>query len=241
MGFESLLGSHLLQRREKVARQPAGDMRALPPSEPQVTKIQDRDQVVDVAARLFTEKGFDATSLDDIASELGTVRSALYYYVSGKAELRSLIQTRRVHVLVEECEAIVASNDSASAKLAALVQTHLAHFARHYPESRGWSFITTGALVHDQSSEELHAEQRRVHAAFRDVIAEGVRKGELNTSDPSVAAMGILGMCHYVTTWYRPNGRKTIAQIGHEFAQIAIGGIRDAQGGHHQAVAAGGA
>ena len=206
-----------------------------------MTKIRDRDQIIDVAARLFVEKGFDATSLDDIASEIGTARSALYYYVSGKAELRSLIQIRRVHVLVEECEAIVASNGTAARKLAALVHTHLGHFERHYPESRGWSFITTESMVHDKSSEELHAEQRRVHGAFRAVIEQGVRSGELSTVDPSVAAMGIIGMCHYVTTWYRPGGPRSIGAIGDIYAALAIGGLQFRRGGNEQATAAGGA
>lgn len=206
-----------------------------------MTKIRDRDEIVDVAARLFAEKGFDATSLDDIASEIGTARSALYYYVSGKAELRSLIQIRRVHVLVEECEAIVASDSIAARKLAGLVHTHLAHFARHYPESRGWTYITNGTMVHDKSSEELHAEQRRVHATFRNVIQQGIRTGEFATADPSVAAMGILGMCHYVTTWYRPGGRRSIQQIGETFAVLAVSGLQAARGGHAQATAAGGA
>ena len=190
-----------------------------------MTKIRDRDQIIDAAARLFGEKGYEATSLDDVAAHLGTARSALYYHVSGKAELRSLIQIRRVQMLVAECRAIADSGEPASERLAALARTHLAHFERFYPESKGWSFITTSPLVHDESSAALHAEQRKVHACIREVIESGVAAGEFRAVDASLAALGIIGMCNYVTTWYRPDGRRTLAEIADAYAAMAVASV----------------
>lgn len=191
-----------------------------------MTKIKDRDQIVDAAAQLFGEKGYEGTSLDDVAAFLGTARSALYYHVSGKAELRSLIQIRRVQMLAGECRAIADGAGTASEKVAALARTHIAHFERFYPESKGWTFITTEPLVHDESSAALHTEQRKVHACIREVIAGGVAAGEFRATDPSVAALGIIGMCNYVTTWYQPQGPRTIAEIADTFAAMAVGALR---------------
>jgi AcrR family transcriptional regulator len=200
-----------------------------------VTKIRDRDQIVDAAAQLFSQKGYEATSLDDVAAFLGTARSALYYHVSGKAELRSLIQIRRVHMLVSDCHAIADSRVSAAEKLGDIARAHLAHFERFYPESKGWSFITTTPLVHDESSAALHAEQRKVHACIREVIEAGMASGEFRPADPSVAALGIIGMCNYVTTWFRPEGARSIAEVADVYAAMAVGALLNGGGHPHAA------
>jgi len=195
-----------------------------------VTKIRDRDQIVDAAAQLFGQKGYEATSLDDVAAFLGTARSALYYHISGKAELRSLIQIRRVQMLVGECQAIADSRSSSAGKIGDIARAHLAHFERFYPESKGWSFITTTPLVHDESSAALHAEQRKVHACIREVIEVGVASGEFRPTDPSVAALGIIGMCNYVTTWFRPEGPRGVSEVADVYAAMAVGALLTGSG-----------
>lgn len=191
-----------------------------------MTKIHDREQIVDAAARLFSQNGYDATSLDDIAAALGTARSALYYHVSGKAELRALVQIGRVRMLVDEGETIVRSATPADEKLAALVRAHVRHFARFYPESKMWSSITTADLVNDVSSDELHRRQEEVEGHLRQAIAEGVAKGVFRATDVRVAALSVIGMCNYLATWYRPGGRLAIEEIAGMLADMAVRSLR---------------
>ena len=191
-----------------------------------MTKIRDRDQIIDAAARLFSAKGYEATSLDDIAVDLGTARSALYYHVSGKAELRALIQVKRARMLADEAEAIALGAGSPAEKVAAFVRAHLHHFERFFPESRMWTEITTVSTVQDEVAGAVHAQQKRIDANLREVIRQGIASGDFRDTDVSVAALGVLGMCHYVTTWYRPGGRLTIADIAEVFAPMAVGALR---------------
>ena len=191
-----------------------------------MTKIKDRDQIVDAAALLFGEKGYEATSLDEVAAYLGTARSALYYHVSGKAELRSLIQIRRVQMLSAECRAIVDSAALASEKLAGLARTHLAHFERFYPESRSWTLLKASPEAQDGSTDAGNTEQHKVYACFRQVIADGIATGEFRATDPAIAALGVIGMCNYVTNWYRPGGGRTIDEVAETFAAMAVGALR---------------
>ena len=191
-----------------------------------MTKIRDRDQIVDAAARLFSLKGYEATSLDDIAGDLGTARSALYYHVAGKAELRALIQVKRARMLADEAEAIARGGGSAAEKVAAFVRAHLHHFERFFPESRMWTQITTAPAVQDAVSEAVHAEQKRIDANLREVIRTGIAAGDFRETDVSVAALGVIGLCNYITTWYRPDGRLGISQVADVFAPMAVGALR---------------
>lgn len=191
-----------------------------------LTKIHDREQIVDAAARLFSAKGYEGTSLDDIAAELGTARSALYYHVSGKAELRALVQIKRVAMLVSDMGAIAESDRSAAERLEGLVRAHLNHFARFFPESRMWATITSARTVEDSTSSELHEQQRAVSRHVRRVIRDGIDAGEFRDVDVAVAALGIIGMCNYVTTWYRPDGPRVTNEIAEVYAAMAVGGLR---------------
>ena len=78
-----------------------------------MTKIRDRDQLVEAAARVFARKGFDSASMEDIAAEVGVLQGSLYYHVSSKAELLFLVQRR--HTLRE-------SNGHSDGRLAELPQ-----------------------------------------------------------------------------------------------------------------------
>ena len=187
-----------------------------------MTKIRDRDQIIDAAAALFSSKGYEATSLDDIAAELGTARSALYYHVSGKAELRALIQIRRVRMLVEEAEQVARAEGTPSQRLAELVRVHIRHFQRYFPESKMWLQITSVGDVQDTATEQLHEQQRAFTRNVRNVIEEGITSGEFRPSNAAIAALGIIGMCHYLTIWYREGGDLTTGEIAEIYAEMAV-------------------
>ncbi len=191
-----------------------------------MTKIRDRDQIIDAAARLFSLKGYEATSLDDIAGDLGTARSALYYHVSGKAELRALIQVKRARMLADEAEAIANGAGGPEEKVAAFVRAHLNHFERFFPESRMWTQITTAPTVEDSISSAVHEQQKRIDTNLRAIIREGIAAAAFRDMDVAVAALGVIGLCNYITTWYRPDGRMSVAQVAEVFAPMAVGALR---------------
>ncbi len=191
-----------------------------------MTKIRDRDQIIDAAARLFSLKGYEATSLDDIAGDLGTARSALYYHVSGKAELRALIQVKRARMLADEAEAIANGAGGPEEKVAAFVRAHLNHFERFFPESRMWTQITTAPTVEDAISSAVHEQQKRIDTNLRAIIREGIAAAAFRDMDVAVAALGVIGLCNYITTWYRPDGRMSVAEVAEVFAPMAVGALR---------------
>lgn len=193
-----------------------------------MTKIRDRDQIIDVAAALFSAKGYEATSLDDIAAELGTARSALYYHVSGKAELRALIQIKRVHMLVEEAEKVARAEGTAAQRLAELVRVHIRHFQRYFPESKMWLQITAADDVQDAATEQLHDQQRAFTRHLRTVIEDGITSGEFRHVNPAIAALGLIGMCHYLTVWYRESGSLSTPEIADIYAEMAVNSLRAA-------------
>jgi hypothetical protein len=129
-------------------------------------------------------------------------------------------------MLADEAEAIALGGGSAAEKVAAFVRAHLHHFERFFPESRMWTQITTAPAVQDAVSEAVHAEQKRIDANLREVIRTGIAAGDFRETDVSVAALGVIGLCNYITTWYRPAGRLGISEVADVFAPMAVGALR---------------
>lgn len=192
-----------------------------------MTKIRDIEQVVDAAARVFAEKGYEAARLEDIATELGVLQGSLYYHIGSKAELLSLVQIRRLVNNVEGLEAIVRLQCPANQKLSRAISEHLLQIDRYYPESLQW--------LAEPTSSGRHAQERRAHvddlnhrytAAWRAIIGEGVRAGDFRAdSDPAMTARFILGACNWFTRWYRKGGEKGMGELASMVCSFVQNGI----------------
>lgn len=197
-----------------------------------LTKIRDIEQVVDAAARVFAEKGYEAARLEDIATELGVLQGSLYYHIGSKAELLSLVQIRRLVNNVEGLEAIVRLDCPAGQKLTRAISEHLLQIDRYYPESLQW--------FAEPTSTGRHALERRAHvddlnhrytAAWRAIIQEGVESGDFRPgTDPAMAARLILGACNWFTRWYRKGGEKGMEELAGMVASFVRNGIASVPG-----------
>lgn len=194
-----------------------------------VTKIRDRAQVVDAAAKVFAEKGFEAARLEDIASELGVLPGSLYYHINSKAELLLLVQQRRLATIARGMREIVASEASPPAKLEQAIREHLAHLERYHPESAQW--FTRPARANSSFAEESDRLNREYLRSWVEVIREGIRSGDFRVDvDAPVVARAILGMCNWLPRWYRADGRLSMGEIARELTLFVFSGVlaRDA-------------
>lgn len=192
-----------------------------------MTKVRDLDQLLDVAARLFGAGGYEATTLEQIAQELGILKGSLYHYISSKAELLDLINRRRLQQLIAEAEAIEGLELPADAKLERVMRAHLATLDASYPESSQW--FVEPAPPRGGAGEAI----RPVDSPNRDyerlvgrIIAGGMTSGVFRSDlDPQVAALTLLGSCNWLTRWYRRGGRLSIEEIGDTIIRLSLDGL----------------
>ena len=104
-----------------------------PPTRPALRARYDRRQqeVVATAARLFAERGFHATSMQDLTEATGLTTGGLYHYIGSKERLLLLICDALMEPLLEQSRAIVAQEAPAAELLHALLRAWLAHVASH--------------------------------------------------------------------------------------------------------------
>lgn len=192
-----------------------------------MTKVRDRKQLVDVAARIFAERGFEAARLEDIAAELGVLKGSLYYHVSGKGELLYLVVLRVLDPMIESLEGIVVTDDSAREKLVAAVRTHLGHFDQYYRESIRMFIDRALPMLSDEHRSEIFDRYHRYEALLRGLIQSGIESGEFRADlNVNIVVLGLLGMCNWVPRWYRVDGRLTMDAIADVFLAMLLEGIQ---------------
>lgn len=191
-----------------------------------MTKVRDLDQLLDVAARLFGERGYEATTLEEIAQELGILKGSLYHYISSKAELHALVTKRRLEQLIDDVERIAALDIPADEKLTQALRKHLGTIHDFYPESSQW-FVQPALPKTTTDSTPADRPNRTYESVIRQIITQGISDGVFRGDlDPQVMALSVLGSCNWLTLWYRRGGRLTIDQVGDTVIAMALDGLR---------------
>jgi AcrR family transcriptional regulator len=180
-----------------------------------------RDQILDVAARLF-QKGYRATSLDDVAAEIGITRPALYYYFNAKEDILAAIYERAVGALIDRATPIFASKLAPDVLLCRLVQVHVQTMLEEQPIVR--VFFQEKDSLGEDASRLVKAKE----VAFTKMMAATVRAGQrqklFRPGDPELVVNAILGMLIWLYQWYRPE-RHVAQEIEEVFCNLLIKGL----------------
>lgn len=191
-------------------------------------KIRDIDQLIEVAARIFAEKGFEQTRIEDIATELGLVKGSLYYHVNGKPGLLFLVIARTIQPMIDTIDEIAASSCSAEEKVRTAIVRHMAHLL--LPESR-LLFDQGIDLLPDDQRSEIIALNDRYRLRMRDILAEGVAAGEFQAQPaPDFAALLLLGMVNWTQRWFRPNGSMSVDEVSESICNLFLEGYAAPRG-----------
>jgi AcrR family transcriptional regulator len=183
-----------------------------------------REEVYAAALHLFREKGYHATSMQDIAAAVGLYKGSLYHYIDGKDELLVQVFERAMGTLLAAVERIVADSSLApSAQLRLIVQAHV--------EAVADNLDALTVYLHDfralagESLVKVQAQRERYTQLVGEIVSRGVRLGEFQAADTGIATLGLIGMCNWVCQWYHPGGRLDATEIGGLFADLLLNGL----------------
>lgn len=180
--------------------------------------------IVAAAAHLFARDGFGATSLDDIAGSLGVTKGALYYHVKNKEEILRLIFLQVLNVAEEPLRRIAQSQQPPAEKLAQAITHHTAVAADRSPQMS--VFYREQVHLSGPFSREIALRKKAYERLIEQIIEQGIAVGIFKAEiDPKIATFGILGMCNWLSQWYKPGGTYSQLQIGAFFSQIIEGGL----------------
>jgi TetR/AcrR family transcriptional regulator, cholesterol catabolism regulator len=190
------------------------------PTRPALRERYDRRRqaVVYQAARAFAKRGYDQTTMQELAATMGLATGALYHYFGGKEDLLVAICDQLMEPLLEQATVMLADDDdSAEAQLRALVRLWVAHVVEHRDHM----------LVFQQERHVIEAgdQWRKVRAsrkAFERLVADVLGRVKPR-ADSRLALLALLGMVNHTAQWYRPRGELTPVQIADGYVELLVG------------------
>jgi TetR/AcrR family transcriptional regulator, cholesterol catabolism regulator len=181
--------------------------------------------IVDTAAEEFAKKGFGATSLDDIAEILGATKGALYYHIKNKEEILRLIYVTVLTASEEPLRHIVEATLSPAEKLHQAIKHQITVATDRSPAMT--IFYRENHHLTGSFAQEIILRKKNYERYFEQIIAEGQAVGTFqSTIDPKIAAFGLLGMCNWLSQWYRPGGQYSVQQITAMFVDMLENGLQ---------------
>ncbi|MFB7245559.1 TetR/AcrR family transcriptional regulator [Streptomyces populi] len=176
---------------------------------------------MDAAREEFSEQGYSATSIRNIAKRAGVSLSALYYYYKGKQELLVAILDDGLDAYFGACEsALREAGDDPAERLEALVAATVRFRIEHPVKSS--IVLTEGRSLEPEPLARYRKNEERGTQQFREVIERGVADGVFLTPYPDDARRAVIAMCNAIAQWYRVDGEVTPEELVERYVSLAL-------------------
>lgn len=184
-----------------------------------------RDELLELAATMFAERGLRATTVRDIADSAGILSGSLYHHFSSKEEMVDEVLRGFLDWLFERYEQIVATEPNPMERLKGLfmasfeaIEHRHAQVVIYQDEAKRLASQERFAYV-----EERNQEQRKM---WLDLLNQGVEEGYFRPDiDVDLVYRFIRDTTWVSVRWYQPGGPLTAEEVGRQYLTIVLGGI----------------
>ncbi|MET9341371.1 MULTISPECIES: TetR/AcrR family transcriptional regulator [unclassified Nonomuraea] len=184
-----------------------------------------RQRLLSEATRLFADRGFESTSVQEIVVAAGVTKGAMYHYFDSKDDLLHEIYGRVLRMQMDRLTRIADGPGTVAERLHAAAADVVETTADNLDDSK--IFFRSMHLLAPETQKTVRADRRRYHERFRDLVAEGQREGVFRADVPAEIVVDyFFGSVHHLGTWYHADGRLSGAQVGAHFADLLIRSLR---------------
>ncbi len=180
-------------------------------------------EIYRTAAQVILRKGYDATSVNDIAEALGITKAGLYHYISGKKDLLFDIMSFGLDELDQEVARPAEAIADAEARLRFMIVSH----ARMVTRGQGAITILVDEItaLTPVQSRKITRRKREYFDCLRATLDRLKQEGKLRDVSTTTAAFSILGMINWLSRWFHHAGKLTEKQVAEEIMKIALDGL----------------
>jgi AcrR family transcriptional regulator len=182
-----------------------------------------REQIEDVASALFSDRGYRATSMRDIARELDIQGASLYAHIPSKEAVLASIVERAAERFHQAIQPIAQGPGPAADRLRRMIDAHVRVVAEG--RERAHVFLFEWVSLGPERREAVARSRDVYEGHFTRVIAEGIASGELAHEDARMAAIYLLSAMNALAHWYRPDGPLGPEAIAEQYADLFLHGL----------------
>jgi len=209
---------------------------------PRETLVDSRQEILRTAARLFQQRGYDATSMNDVAAALKLSKGGLYHHFQGKDEILFEIMNHAMEITQERVLAPVRGIVNPADRLRALIRLHIEVVLS--PRDREITVMlhenhplppALRKRINARKKEYVHFVEQLI-AEVQKEVRKDAQKGMPREAaghgarakprvSPRAAAFALLGMINWIYQWYKPEGELQAHNLIPQFTDLLFGGI----------------
>ena len=193
------------------------------PRPSQSPPVRVRSDIVEAATQVFSERGYHAASMTEIAQRVGMRKPSLYHHIRKKEDLLFAIHEQLIDELIEQTNAALDPSMTPPEQMAAVLRVSFDLIARH--RDAVTVFLQERRAVSGARWNELVVKRDRYEQMVSGIIAEGTATKAFADLPAAIAARGVLGMVNWGYTWFDPKGEMTAEEIADVFVAIALRGL----------------
>lgn len=192
------------------------------PAQKDEERAAKRDAVLRAAVRMFNERGFHATSLDEVAASLGVTKRTIYHYLASKDQVLLECVTIGLQQILDAAEDVQSIPGTGRDRLVAFLR----RYAELNMDDFGRCVIRTGEeTIAAAGFPRYRALKRGIDAAMRQLIEEGIADGSIAPFDPKMLAFTIAGALCWPARWQNPDGPLDSKDIASRMVDILVEGF----------------
>lgn len=186
-----------------------------------------RERLLAVATRLFAEKGFEATSVQEIVASAGVTKGAMYHYFASKDDLLFEIYHRLLMMQTRRLEQFAGGKGTAGERLRAAAVDVIDTSFLHLDELT--VFFRSMHMLPQEKRKTVRAERRHYHERFRALVEEGQAVGAFRSDVPAdIVVQFFFGAVHQLAAWYHPNGPLAAHEVSEYYVTLLMDGLEQA-------------
>ena len=180
-----------------------------------------RTAILRTAAQLFAAKGYEATSLDMIADQLGMHKATLYHDVANKDSIlyQCLVKS------FGDLDAVMKSMEDRSIPVLQRLRLFVRSLAQAQNNDFGRCLVLVGARPLEGAGSDIRQFQRRLDTTVRALVTEGVADGTIKPCHPGLFSALLFGALNWVPHWYKESGKLGVDEVANQFMDMITGGI----------------
>ncbi len=190
----------------------------------QLTEKESRKMtsIAKAAAKLFNEKGFLETSMDDISAAAKLSKGGIYHYFSSKNEMLYFISTNFMSLLLKDLEQELEKIEENVAKIQFIISRHIEFYSKYIAEAK--TTIHEGHLLPSEYFKVIGEQQRQYYRIVSDILSDFFG-GQISEDELRVLTFILFGTCNGIYFWYDPKGSMTPKELSGTIIEVLCRGL----------------
>ena len=178
-----------------------------------------RQVVLETAARTFNQRGFQKTTLADIAEELNIAKPTIYHYFDNKDEI--LFECHRIAI-----EEITARDDDSlpeDTRGVALLRRFIWRYVHMIVGDFGTCLVMTGPMaLAPENQNRVRKGRKEIDMILCGIIRRGIKDGSFAPCDPKTTCMFVFGAMNWIPHWYRSDGEIDVDELAERIIEFVM-------------------